>query len=140
MTRHARALTACSSRQLQIGTCKPPSATTPRQCSPGKHSWRPLFLALAAAIATLGIAVGWWLFLMGVLAVVFASVGFVLEVYRGNPRSGHAQGFGAAQVAPISIADRAIRVGPILGIGSSMSWRMLPRLSRTPVMSRLVVA
>jgi hypothetical protein len=43
-------------------------------------------------------------------------------------------------VAPISIADRAITVGPIAGIGSLMSWRMLPRLSRTPVISRLASA
>jgi mannose/fructose/N-acetylgalactosamine-specific phosphotransferase system component IID len=42
--------------------------------------------------------------------------------------------------APISSADRAITVGPIAGIGSSMSWRMLPKLSRTPVMSKLASA
>jgi hypothetical protein len=47
-------------------------------------SWWPLFMGLAAATAALGVAVGWWLFLIGMLAVVFASVGFVFEYYRGH--------------------------------------------------------
>ncbi len=48
------------------------------------HSWWPLFLGLAAATAALGFAVGWWLFLIGMLSTVFASIGFVFEYYRGN--------------------------------------------------------
>ena len=40
-------------------------------------------------------------------------------------------------VAPISIADRASTLGPMAGMGSPMRPRMLPRLSRTPVISRL---
>jgi hypothetical protein len=48
------------------------------------HSWWPLFLGLAAAVAALGFAIGWWLFLIGMLLVVFTSIGFVFEYYRGH--------------------------------------------------------
>jgi drug/metabolite transporter (DMT)-like permease len=48
------------------------------------HSWWPLFLAFACAVAAAGLAIGWWLFLMGLLFVVFASIGFVFEYYRGH--------------------------------------------------------
>jgi uncharacterized membrane protein len=48
------------------------------------HSWWPLFLGLAAATAALGIAVGWWLFLIGILATIFTAIGFIFEYYRGN--------------------------------------------------------
>jgi hypothetical protein len=47
------------------------------------HSWWPLILGLAAALAALGLAVGWWLFLIGVLAVLLSAIGFVFEYYRG---------------------------------------------------------
>jgi hypothetical protein len=47
------------------------------------HSWWPLFLGISCATTALGIAVGWWLFLIGMLAVVFTSIGFVFEYYRG---------------------------------------------------------
>ncbi|HJZ01388.1 MAG TPA: cytochrome c oxidase subunit 4 [Streptosporangiaceae bacterium] len=48
------------------------------------HSWWPLFLGLSAATLAIGVAIGWWLFLIGMLAVVFATVGFVFEYYRGH--------------------------------------------------------
>jgi drug/metabolite transporter (DMT)-like permease len=48
------------------------------------HSWWPLFLGLGAAVAALGVAIGWWLFLIGMLTVVFTSIGFVFEYYRGH--------------------------------------------------------
>jgi uncharacterized membrane protein len=48
------------------------------------HSWWPLFLALAAAVASIGAAIGWWLFLIGMLMVLLAVVGFVFEYYRGH--------------------------------------------------------
>ena len=48
------------------------------------YSWWPFFLGLAAASAALGFAVGWWLFLIGMMLTVFASIGFVFEYYRGN--------------------------------------------------------
>jgi hypothetical protein len=47
------------------------------------HSWWPLFLGLSGAIAAFGVAIGWWLFLIGLLFVVFSSIGFVFEYYRG---------------------------------------------------------
>ncbi len=47
------------------------------------HSWWPLFVGLAAALASIGAAVGWWLFLIGMLCVVLAAIGFVFEYYRG---------------------------------------------------------
>jgi Cytochrome c oxidase subunit IV len=48
------------------------------------HSWWPLFMGLAAATAALGVAVGWWMFLIGMLAILLAAVGFVFEYYRGH--------------------------------------------------------
>ena len=47
------------------------------------HSWWPLFVGLAAATAALGVAVGWWLFLIGMLFTVLSAIGFVFEYYRG---------------------------------------------------------
>jgi cytochrome c oxidase subunit IV len=48
------------------------------------HSWWPLITGLACATAALGAAVGWWLFLTGMLFVFLASIGFVFEYYRGE--------------------------------------------------------
>jgi len=47
------------------------------------HSWWPLLVGLAGALAALGAAIGWWLFLIGALALVLSVVGFVFEYYRG---------------------------------------------------------
>jgi uncharacterized membrane protein len=47
------------------------------------HSWWPLYVGLAAAIAALGVAIGWWLFLIGLLAIFLTVIGFVFEYYRG---------------------------------------------------------
>jgi hypothetical protein len=49
------------------------------------HSWWPLAVALCAATAFLGVAVGWWLFIIGAGAGAFAVIGFVFEYYRGEP-------------------------------------------------------
>ena len=49
------------------------------------HSWWPLAVAGAAAISFLGVAVGWWLFIIGVGAGVLAVIGLVFEYYRGEP-------------------------------------------------------
>ena len=48
------------------------------------HSWWPLFVGLACAFAALGFAIGWWLFLIGLMLTMFAIIGFVFEYYRGN--------------------------------------------------------
>jgi hypothetical protein len=48
------------------------------------HSWWPLFVGLAGALAALGVAIGWWLFLIGALALMFSVIGFVFEYYRGH--------------------------------------------------------
>jgi hypothetical protein len=47
------------------------------------HSWWPLFVGLAAAIAAIGVAIGWWMFLIGLLALFLTTIGFVFEYYRG---------------------------------------------------------
>jgi hypothetical protein len=48
------------------------------------HSWWPLWVGLAAALCAVGFAIGWWLVLLGFVAMMFASVGFVFEYYRGH--------------------------------------------------------
>jgi Cytochrome c oxidase subunit IV len=48
------------------------------------HSWWPLWVGLAAAVTAVGFAIGWWLVLLGVVAIVFTSIGFVFEYYRGH--------------------------------------------------------
>ncbi|MDX6339258.1 MAG: hypothetical protein QOG05_6598 [Streptosporangiaceae bacterium] len=47
------------------------------------HSWWPLYVGLAAALSALGVAIGWWLFLIGLLALFLTTIGFVFEYYRG---------------------------------------------------------
>lgn len=47
------------------------------------YSWWPLWLAMSAALTGIGIAVAWWLALMGIFAVIMAAVGMVFEYYRG---------------------------------------------------------
>ncbi len=49
------------------------------------HSWWPLAVAAAAAISFLGVAVGWWLFIIGAGVSVLAVIGLVFEYYRGEP-------------------------------------------------------
>ena len=47
------------------------------------HSWWPLPLAATAAIVFLGLAVGWWLVVIGVALGALALVGWVFEYWRG---------------------------------------------------------
>lgn len=47
------------------------------------HSWQPLFLAAAAAVCFLGLAVGWWLFIIGAFFAVPALVGWTFEYWKG---------------------------------------------------------
>ncbi len=48
------------------------------------HSWWPLFVGLAAATAAIGAAIGWWLFLIGLLVLLLTTIGLVFEYYRGH--------------------------------------------------------
>ena len=48
------------------------------------HSWWPLFVGMAGALAAIGVAIAWWLFLIGALALLLSVVGFVFEYYRGH--------------------------------------------------------
>ena len=47
------------------------------------HSWWPLWVALSAAVIAVGLAVGWWLVLIGFVAIMFTAIGFVFEYSRG---------------------------------------------------------
>lgn len=47
------------------------------------HSWWPLPLGFAAAVAFLGVAIGWWLFIIGCAIGVVALIGWTYEYYRG---------------------------------------------------------
>jgi hypothetical protein len=47
------------------------------------HSWWPLYVGMAAGLAALGVAIGWWLFLIGLLFTFLTVIGFVFEYYRG---------------------------------------------------------
>ena len=48
------------------------------------HSWWPLWCGASAAVVAVGFAIGWWLVLIGVAALIFASIGLVFEYYRGH--------------------------------------------------------
>jgi heme A synthase len=48
------------------------------------YSWWPLPLALSAAVVALGVIFGWWLVMLGVLALAMSVIGFVFEYYRGE--------------------------------------------------------
>jgi hypothetical protein len=47
------------------------------------HSWWPLPLAASAALAFLGLAIGWWMVILGGLFACLALVGWVFEYWRG---------------------------------------------------------
>jgi hypothetical protein len=48
------------------------------------YSWWPLWCALCLATAALGVAVGWWLFVIGAGLGAVALCGLVFEYYRGE--------------------------------------------------------
>ncbi|HEX6450788.1 MAG TPA: cytochrome c oxidase subunit 4 [Trebonia sp.] len=48
------------------------------------HSWWPFWVGLSGAVMFLGVAIGWWLVLIGMVAVLFSTIGFVFEYYRGH--------------------------------------------------------
>lgn len=47
------------------------------------HSWWPLPLAFGCAIIFLGLAVGWWVFYIGLAFTIFPLLGWVYEFYTG---------------------------------------------------------
>lgn len=47
------------------------------------YSWWPLPLGASAAVVFLGLAVGWWLVIIGVGLAALAIVGWVFEYWRG---------------------------------------------------------
>ena len=47
-------------------------------------SWWPLGLGLACAIIVTGLAVGWWIFIIGVIAGAYFTFGWVYEFSRGK--------------------------------------------------------
>jgi nitrate reductase gamma subunit len=49
------------------------------------HSWWPLAVAFFAATTFLGIIIGWWLVIIGVIGGALAVIGLVFEYYRGEP-------------------------------------------------------
>ncbi len=48
------------------------------------YSWWPLPLGAAAAVIFVGLAVGWWLFFIGVVFATLALIGFAFEYFRGE--------------------------------------------------------
>jgi hypothetical protein len=48
------------------------------------YSWWPLWMGMSGAVCFLGLAVGWWLFIIGAFFAVIAVVGWVFEHYRGE--------------------------------------------------------
>lgn len=48
------------------------------------HSWWPLICGFSVALLFLGVAVGWWVSIIGVLVGVVAVVGHVYEHSRGH--------------------------------------------------------
>ena len=49
------------------------------------HSWWPLPVGFFAATTFLGIIIGWWLVIIGVIGGALAVIGLVFEYYRGEP-------------------------------------------------------
>jgi hypothetical protein len=47
------------------------------------YSWWPLWCALCLATMVLGVAIGWWLFIIGAALGAVALSGLIFEYYRG---------------------------------------------------------
>lgn len=48
------------------------------------HSWWPLVLGLATALAFAGIAIGWWMFGLGLALAIIGLIGQTYEFSRGQ--------------------------------------------------------
>ena len=47
------------------------------------YSWWPLWCAVCLAVIVLGVVIGWWLFIIGVMLGAVALSGWIFEYYRG---------------------------------------------------------
>ncbi len=47
-------------------------------------SWWPLPLSIGAALLFTGLAVGWWLFIVGLVVGTLALIGWCFEFFRGD--------------------------------------------------------
>jgi Cytochrome c oxidase subunit IV len=48
------------------------------------HSWWPVVVAASTAILFLGLAVGWWLAIIGLSLSALATIGWTFEYFRGQ--------------------------------------------------------
>jgi heme A synthase len=48
------------------------------------YSWWPLWCALTLAMIVLGVVIGWWMVIIGVVLGAVALSGWVFEYYRGE--------------------------------------------------------
>ena len=48
------------------------------------YSWWPLFLAGSGALVFAGLAVGWWLFIIGAACLAVSTVGWTFEYFHGE--------------------------------------------------------
>ena len=48
------------------------------------HSWWPVAVGASTAVLFLGLAVGWWLAIIGVSLVALAIIGWTYEYFRGE--------------------------------------------------------
>ncbi|HET8600325.1 MAG TPA: cytochrome c oxidase subunit 4 [Segeticoccus sp.] len=48
------------------------------------HSWWPLALGASSAVIFAGLAVGWWLVILGIPFAVLATIGWTFEYFRGD--------------------------------------------------------
>ncbi len=48
------------------------------------HSWWPLFMGSSALLLFLGLAVGWWIFIVGLVFGILALLGWTFEYFRGE--------------------------------------------------------
>lgn len=48
------------------------------------YSWWPLFLAGSGAIVFAGLAIGWWLFIIGVVLLAVSTIGWTFESFHGE--------------------------------------------------------
>lgn len=47
-------------------------------------SWWPIFLAASCAVLFMGLALGWWIFFIGLALTLVSVIGWSFEHHRGN--------------------------------------------------------